>query len=460
MKKEKIKSILILSIVSILLIMLTGCGTTKEKNEEEKSNNTSNNEQSNEAKQDEEVTTNVAEFVKYKDATYFWKLSANSRENTGLFAKYSTNQNTKNELIKLDSSGNQTTVLTEKALGNICISNDKIFMQGTESESGSYNKIYSTDMNGENKKEYQKGEIIKSIKGYVICQNENIFAINTKTDEIVNLKEKANVIDVIDNVIYYSDDTESNTLKIGTIKDNKDNGTIATFLRKDLFKESTDQPMEIVEFGEDDGKIKCYIGYRDGTAHMLQDEYCFTMNKDGSNLQKESVQNLENENDQKLKGVYINSKSVNGKIVNDLVYVDESTKERKTILTQKEINEKLEKGEFKGEKGDQGEKGEKGEKGESGEIATAENAGIVKPDGETITIDPDGTIHGQSVGKNPLTKVYFNYGSYFPGSSFEESAQILAGYDLICCEGSISGWTDSEKRQNEMALVQEVSACP
>lgn len=342
MKKEKIKSILILSIVSILLIMLTGCGTTKEKNEEEKSNNTSNNEQSNEAKQDEEVTTNVAEFVKYKDATYFWKLSANSRENTGLFAKYSTNQNTKNELIKLDSSGNQTTVLTEKALGNICISNDKIFMQDTESESGSYNKIYSTDMNGENKKEYQKGEIIKSIKGYVICQNENIFAINTKTDEIVNLKEKANVIDVIDNVIYYSDDTESNTLKIGTIKDNKDNGTIATFLRKDLFKESTDQPMEIVEFGEDNGKIKCYIGYRDGTAHLLQDEYCVTMNKDGSNLQKESVQNLENENDQKLKGVYINSKSVNGKIVNDLVYVDESTKERKTILTQKEINEKFE----------------------------------------------------------------------------------------------------------------------
>ena len=345
MKKEKIKSILILSIVSILLIMLTGCGTTKEKNEEKKSNNTSNNEQSNEAKQDEEVTTNVAEFVKYKDATYFLKLSANSRENTGLFAQYSTNQNTKNELIKLDSSGNQTTVLTEKAFGNICISNDKIFMQGTESESGSYNKIYSTDMNGENKKEYQKGEIVKSIKGYVICQNnqdENIFAINTKTDEIVNLKEKANVIDVIDNVIYYSDDTESNTLKIGTIKDNKDNGTIATFLRKDLFKESTDQPMEIVEFGEDNGKIKCYIGYRDGTAHLLQDEYCFTMNKDGSNLQKESVQNLENENDQKLKGVYINSKSVNGKIVNDLVYVDESTKERKTILTQKEINEKFE----------------------------------------------------------------------------------------------------------------------
>lgn len=61
-----------------------------------------------------------------------------------------------------------------------------------------------------------------------------------------------------------------------------------------------------------------------------------------------------------------------------------------------------------------------------------------------------------SIGKSPLSKVYFNYGSYFPGSTFEESVQILSGYDLICCEGSISGWTDSEERRNEMALVQEV----
>ena len=99
--------------------------------------------------------------------------------------------------------------------------------------------------------------------------------------------------------------------------------------------------MEIVEFGEENGKIKFYIGYRAGTAHILQDEYCFTMNKDGSNLQKESVENLEDENAQKLSGVYIDSKMENGKIVNNLVYVDESTKERKTILTEKEINAKF-----------------------------------------------------------------------------------------------------------------------
>lgn len=343
MKKEKIKSILILSIVSILLIMLTGCGTTKEKDEGEKAGNQNKNEQSNQVKQDEQITTNVADFVEYKDATYFWKLTADSRETTGLFAKYSFYHNIKNELIKLDKSGNQTTILTDKGFGNICISNEKIFLQYTEDQYGN-NKIYSVDMNGENKKEYQKGEIIGSIDGYIICQtnaNGNIFAINTKTDEIVNLKEKADIVDIIDNVIYYSENDESDILKIGNIKDNKDNGTIATFSRKDLFKEATDQSMEIVEFGEENGKIKFYIGYRAGTAHILQDEYCFTMNKDGSNLQKESVENLEDENAQKLSGVYIDSKMENGKIVNNLVYVDESTKERKTILTEKEINAKF-----------------------------------------------------------------------------------------------------------------------
>lgn len=34
--------------------------------------------------------------------------------------------------------------------------------------------------------------------------------------------------------------------------------------------------------------------------------------------------------------------------------------------------------------------------GGTSEIATTEKAGIVKPDGTTITIDPDGTIRGQS----------------------------------------------------------------
>lgn len=62
---------------------------------------------------------------------------------------------------------------------------------------------------------------------------------------------------------------------------------------------------------------------------------------------------------------------------------------------------------IKGPKGDRGEQGPKGEKGDVGEtgpqgpsgdtapIATTNVAGKVKPDGTTITVDTDGTIHGK-----------------------------------------------------------------
>ena len=48
----------------------------------------------------------------------------------------------------------------------------------------------------------------------------------------------------------------------------------------------------------------------------------------------------------------------------------------------------------KGEPGSPGAKGDKGDKGDQGEasVATIEQAGIVKPDGTTITITEDGTI--------------------------------------------------------------------
>lgn len=49
---------------------------------------------------------------------------------------------------------------------------------------------------------------------------------------------------------------------------------------------------------------------------------------------------------------------------------------------------------IQGIQGEKGEKGDKGDKGDQGEVsvATTEQAGIVKPDGTTITITEDGTI--------------------------------------------------------------------
>lgn len=58
--------------------------------------------------------------------------------------------------------------------------------------------------------------------------------------------------------------------------------------------------------------------------------------------------------------------------------------------------------------------------------------------------------------KYPLGTAYFNYGTYFVGKDLEESARMLSRYDLICCEGAISKWEDSEDRQNELELVKLV----
>ncbi len=73
--------------------------------------------------------------------------------------------------------------------------------------------------------------------------------------------------------------------------------------------------------------------------------------------------------------------------------------------------------------------------------------------GETI---PTGGAGVSYTRKYPLGAAYFNYTEYFVGKDLEESARKLAKYDLICCEGAISKWTDSTKRQDELALVQLV----
>ena len=73
--------------------------------------------------------------------------------------------------------------------------------------------------------------------------------------------------------------------------------------------------------------------------------------------------------------------------------------------------------------------------------------------GRSISTDTAELSHAR---KYPLGAAYFNYTEYFVGKDMEESARKLAKYDLICCEGAISKWTASTKRQDELALVQLV----
>lgn len=348
----KTKSILLFIILTMILALLTGCGESTTKNEikNDTKSETKNEEQINAVnKQEQHVAGESGSFVKYKNYTYYWKLTANSRTNTALFANYKDTVNSKNNLVKVDENGNEEIVLTDKGSGEIFIVNDKIFLSYATDEYGSKRNIYSTDLNGQNKTEYNQGEMKYIVGDYIICQSENngdIYRINTKTDETETLKNDANIIGVIDETIYYTEnyDYQVATLKIGSITENKDNGIIATFSTSE-FKEYMDTPpIEITQFWEENDKINMYIGYRLGTANMLQELFLMTMDKDGKNVQKEEVTDLETismEDEQTTEGVYFKTVQKNGEYSTNLMYVDEQTKQRKEIMTEEEINEKF-----------------------------------------------------------------------------------------------------------------------
>ena len=351
MKNKILKLVIICTILLTILCTLAGCGEQIE-NEEKNENKITNSNEANiqEEQQENELTISKGgSFAEYQGYTYYWKLTKESRSQTALYANYEDKVNYKNDLIKMDKNGKEQIILTDKGSGDILIVNDKIFLTYPTEEYG-ISQIYSIDLNGKNKIEYAQGNMKYIIGDFIICQTKadgNIFRINTKTDKTETIKQKANVIGCSsDGIIYYTEnyDYKVGTLKIGSLNDNKDNGIIATFATTD-FKEYTDTPpIEIVEFWEENEKINMYIGYRLGTAHLLQELFHLKMNKDGNNIQKEDITSYEimgDEDKLKKEGVYINTVQENSQYTNNLVYIDKQTQKVKQIMSQKEINDKF-----------------------------------------------------------------------------------------------------------------------
>jgi len=91
---------------------------------------------------------------------------------------------------------------------------------------------------------------------------------------------------------------------------------------------------------------------------------------------------------------------------------------------------------IQGETGPEGPKGDKGDKGDTGtvQIATLQIAGAVKPDGTTITIDADGTIHGRAnitIDATPTansTNAVQSGGTY---TALEPVREILSNFSIV-----------------------------
>jgi hypothetical protein len=317
-----------------MAIGLTACSLMPEKKDVEQNNS--------EASTNEEKGVFGA-FVKYKNNIYYWKLNAQSRKEVGLFAEYADSETAKNELIKRDKDGNEQVITTDNGSGELFIVNNKIFY-------GSNNKIYSVDIDGKNKSDAIIGKIRYIVGDYIYCEQRkenanatNIIAINTKDGSSKIIVENAYIVGCIDNEIYYSKNS-TDSISIGYISNLEDKDTFAAVRGNnfnDYFSESDGIKVESIIKDADNNQIVIYVGYRAGTAHMLQETVVVFFNK------SENTVRISNSSNDSVDSTLVRTED--GEVFEETVnnsltrfaYLENGQVDQTSFISKKDLEEKL-----------------------------------------------------------------------------------------------------------------------
>lgn len=279
MKNRIFKSAIVAVLLISMALGLTACSLIPEKKEIEQKNeqSTANNEGT-----DAGVS---GAFAKYKDNIYYWKLNEKSRNETGLFANFADLEKAENELIKVNKEGKEEVILKDNGSGMLFIVNNKIFY-------GANGKIYSIDLDGKNKSDGISGKMKYIVGDYIYCEQltedtrvSKIIALNTRDGSTKIIVQNAYIVGCIDNEIYYSMSSAPASLNIGYISNLEDKGTFVA-VNGSNFKDYSDFSdgikVESIIKDKDNKQIVIYVGYRAGTAHMLQETVVVFFNKDES----------------------------------------------------------------------------------------------------------------------------------------------------------------------------------
>lgn len=323
MKKDKmVKFAQTSAILGTAILLVSGCDknmTSKKDNESSKNSDIVSNSNENNSVS---MSSKVGNFVNYSDYTYFWKLNNNSRNSTELFGNWTTDvpiNSTVNELIRVDKTGKQEVIYKGSGMGQIVIANDHIYIMALK-DNDYY--IYSMSLEGKDIKELGKGTIKYSdnnmIVGIINRNNDiGIYTIDSKSNTYKIVNDSATLLTVNNGVIYYGINN-AKQIKIGSVKDGTDNGTMATLDYK-VFKSFGDSSLQVEGISIDDN-INIYYGYRDGSAAMIQELAKATMNFDGSNLKTVLVEQKVLDNCLNEGKVYISNNEIkymlNGKETN------------------------------------------------------------------------------------------------------------------------------------------------
>lgn len=270
------KKLFFVGILLFIMVLLAGCGTkTEEKIEKDV----------NDIPEEDTAVSNVGNFVEHHGNLYYWKLTPSCRDGAALFAKYSPIKGSKVELTRLEPDGNEFSILNTAGSGNIYIANNTIFYQSTEEGES---KVYSVDLEGNNKKSYVNGEIKYADGNYMYIQSKaDIIAINIQNGDTVSTVENAELIGIADSHAYYISGDSSKAISVGYIYEGECKSNIATFSTNEYKGDfGSDLNITFYGFSYENNKVIIKVGNVQGTGHFVQEGWIIEMDADGQNVAK------------------------------------------------------------------------------------------------------------------------------------------------------------------------------
>ncbi len=320
----KSKRLLVAGIMLLVMILLAGCGTEEKKDE-------SKNE--NQKESVKSTYSNLGNYVEYKGNIYYWKLTPGCRDGAALFAKYGPVVGAKVDLTRLEPDGNEFSILKDSGNGNIYIVDDSIYYQIIENN---VYKIYSVDLEGNNKKLYTNGEIKYAYGDYLYIQNNtDIAVLNTKTASVELKIEKADLIGMAGENAYYISGDSGKEISVGYIKGSTNNADIAKFSTSE-YKETNKSNANITlyDYSFENNKVNIKVGDVQGTGHFIQEGWIIEMDADGQNVAKKEDSSQKDEASTLLGATEL---PVSYNTEKGLVYKDPDNGSEKVILDNEKI---------------------------------------------------------------------------------------------------------------------------
>lgn len=225
------------------------------------------------------IINNGSLFVQYGENTYYREYTAESYDEGALFANYEYKPEIKKNMMCLNADGSKEIVFEDIGVGNIYVSNEKMFLQGIDVSGRTY--IYSVDLDEKNKKIFSEGKIeaIDEKNNLLICMrgdaiyNDTVlemFTIDTLNEQQKIIKNNVRFEALDEDTIYYSDYEKIEGIKLHSISTNGSNDKILMkFNMSNIFEYYNKYDFygfQQFEFLED--RILCSIGGFAGTGNI------------------------------------------------------------------------------------------------------------------------------------------------------------------------------------------------